>query len=111
MRKFKELFYRQKFGKNRRAEMETAEKRTGRGKKAAFLLAAALLLAVFCTGCKGKQKEENEASGSGEYQIYYLDASGLKLSPCSYETETEDTEQLLGELAGQLLTPPADTEY
>ena len=45
--------------------METAEKRTGRGKKAAFLLAAALLLAVFCTGCKGKQKEENEASGSG----------------------------------------------
>ena len=70
--------------------METAEKRTGRGKKAAFLLAAALLLAVFCTGCKGKQKEENEASGSGEYQIYYLDASGLKLSPCSYETETEE---------------------
>ena len=111
MRKFKELFYRQKFGKNRRAEMETAEKRTGRGKKAAFLLAAALLLAVFCTGCEGKQKEENEASGSGEYQIYYLDASGLKLSPCSYETETEDTEQLLGELAGQLLTTPADTEY
>ena len=91
--------------------MKTAEKRTGRGKKAAFLLAAALLLAVFCTGCKGKRKEENEASGSGEYQIYYLDASGLKLSPCSYKTETEDTEQLLGELAGQLLTPPADTEY
>ena len=65
MRRFKELFYRQKFGKNRRAEMKTAEKRTGRGKKAAFLLAAALLLAVFCTGCKGKRNEENEASGSG----------------------------------------------
>ena len=91
--------------------MGTAEKRSGRGKKTALLLAAAFLLAVFFTGCKGKEKEENEASSQGEYQIYYLDASGLKLSPCSYETETEDTEQLLGELAGQLLTPPADTEY
>ena len=79
--------------------MGTAEKRSGRGKKTALLLAAAFLLAVFFTGCKGKEKEENEASSQGEYQIYYLDASGLKLSPCSYETETEDTEQLLGELA------------
>lgn len=91
--------------------MELSRKGAGRLKKTVRLLAAAVFLAALCTGCKGKQKEGDEAFGQGEYQIYYLDASGLKLSPCSYETDTEDTEQLLGELAGQLLAPPADTEY
>lgn len=91
--------------------MKTAGTGFRRRKKIKWFLTAALLLAVLCTGCGKKQEEGDETARQGAYQIYYLDASGLKLSSCSYETETEDTEQLLGELAGQLLTPPADAEY
>lgn len=91
--------------------MGTAGKGSGRQKRTVRLLAAVLLLAALCTGCGEKQQEGEAAAREGEYQIYYLDSSGIKLRACSYETETEDTEQLLGELAGQLLTAPADTEY
>ncbi len=91
--------------------MKTAGTGFRRRKKIKWFLTAALLLAALCTGCGKKQEEGDETARQGAYQIYYLDASGLKLSSCSYETETEDTEQLLGELAGQLLTSPADTEY
>lgn len=91
--------------------MGTAGKKSGKLRKTAVCLTAVFLLAALSTGCGRKEKKGDETASRGEYQIYYLDASGLKLSPYSYEADAEDTEQLLGELAGKLLVPPADTEY
>lgn len=83
-----------------------------KGKARRLLAAVLLLVAVLSVGC-GKEREKEEAKGKeeGVYQIYYLDSSGLGLNACEYRTETTELEQLVGELAGQLLAAPADTEY
>ena len=83
-----------------------------KGKTRRLLAAVLLLVAVLSVGC-GKEREKEEAKGKeeGVYQIYYLDSSGLGLNACEYRTETTELEQLVGELAGQLLAAPADTEY
>lgn len=89
-------------------------KKTGR-KRAVLAAVLFLLAAAVFAGC-GKQEEEGNRSGkggegeAGAYQIYYLDPSGLELRALEYRTETSQPDQLVGELAGQLLAAPADSD-
>ena len=73
-----------------------------------FLLASVCLLAAGCG-----QKEEGrrqEPKKPGDYDIYYLDSSAMRLVPQTYHTDTEDIDQLISELMEQFLTVPKDLD-
>jgi len=68
-------------------------------------LAAGILLSA----CK-KQEEASQPQ-DGKYRIYYLNSTRTKLASTGYETEAADPEQLIGELAGQILEAPDNPDY
>src|SRR5699024_5195423 len=56
-----------------------------------FLLAAVCLLAA---GCGQKEEDRRqEPKKPGDYDIYYLDSSAMRLVPQTYHTDTEDIDQ------------------
>lgn len=74
---------------------------------AAWILAMVFLCQTL-SACRG---EESAETADSAYSIYYLDSTRTKLVSVPYETETEDQELLIGELAGQILKVPEDPDY
>lgn len=75
-----------------------------------FKFTALFMIAVLglLTACG--RKEEQETIGK-TYDIYYVDKSETKIFSQSYQTQTEETENLLGELMDQLALAPERMEY
>lgn len=71
-----------------------------------------IMFILMCLGMSGcDKKEEFQESEKGTYKIYYLNSSRMKLLSVDYHTETTEQEQLIGELAGQILAELNDPEY
>lgn len=66
-----------------------------------------LLLALLCTACGNQAQTE---SGK-QYDIYYVNNDETKTLTREYISETEDAEELLAELLGQLALIPSKFEY
>ena len=73
------------------------------------VLCLLFLLACAAAGC-GRESAPAGTREDGEYWIYYLDASGTRLTPNAYQTETTDTDQLVEELMGQLRSVPQELD-
>ncbi len=72
-------------------------------------LAVLVFLMLSLSGCR--KEEGPSAAEEGTYRIYYLNSARTKLASMEYETETTEQEQLIGELAGQLLAAPDHPDY
>lgn len=71
-----------------------------------------LLICLFCLGLFGCGKDHRTSEKPrGVYKIYYLNSSRTKLASSDYHTDTTDQEQLIGELAGQILAAPENPDY
>lgn len=66
-----------------------------------------LIFTVCMTGCGGQAEEETGKA----YDVYYLNNEETKIFSNPYQTETEDGQDLLEELIGQLSAIPAKMEY
>lgn len=64
-------------------------------------------MAVLLFGC-GVRNQEKE---SGDYTVYYIDTTGMRLAEVSYKPEAETFEEMMDELGGQLASPPAGSSY
>lgn len=77
-----------------------------------WMKAPVLLAAILLAGCGNGQSASNsaESTGAGVYQIYYLTPSITRLVAQEYQTDSTDTEALIGELMNQFLNVPADVD-
>ena len=66
-----------------------------------------LLLVMFYTACGSQSQQEN----GKQYEIYYVNNDETRTFSMQYNSETEDTEELLGELLEQLALIPVKFEY
>lgn len=66
-----------------------------------------LLITIFYTACGSHSQPEK----GKRYEIYYVNNDETRTLSVEYSSETEDTEELLGELLGQLALVPAKFEY
>ncbi len=67
---------------------------------------AGIAAACLCLGGCGSAEAED-----AQYQIYYLEKDGMSLEAEGYDTDTQDTESLVGELFGRMDTEPDTNEY
>lgn len=72
-------------------------------------LISLIFLTLLLAGCR-KEEMPSELE-EGTYRIYYMNSSRTKLASVEYKTETTDQEQLIGELAGQILAAPEHPDY
>lgn len=72
------------------------------------ILSITLVIIMYCLAACGS-REENRAGKT--YEIYYVNNEETSVFSNSYQTETEDAENLLGELIGQLGVMPSKMEY
>ena len=75
--------------------------------KMRILLCCILLPVLLCTACGGQSQIDNGKL----YNIYYVNNEETKNISGEYYTQTEDTEELLEELLGQLALVPSKFEY
>ena len=76
-------------------------------KKFWILLCWILLFSLLCTACGG----QSQANNGKFYNIYYVNNEETKNISGEYYAQTEDTEELLEELLGQLALVPSKFEY
>ena len=75
--------------------------------KMRILLCCILLPVLLCTACGGQSQIDNGKL----YNIYFVNNEETKNISGEYYTQTEDTEELLEELLGQLALVPSKFEY
>ncbi|MCI9447730.1 MAG: GerMN domain-containing protein [Lachnospiraceae bacterium] len=73
--------------------------------KQILLLTGMVFFAAMLAGCEGNQEER-----SG-YQIYYVNAEKTKTVSKGYDTQTEDTNDIIQEFIEELLEETGDPEY
>lgn len=72
-----------------------------------WLCGCILLPVLLCTACGSQAQPENGKL----YNIYYVNNEETKTLTREYNSETEDTEELVAELLGQLALIPSKFEY
>ena len=68
-----------------------------------------LVCAMLLSGCK-ERETPSSAPEEGRYLVYYLNSSGVTLSPQEYEAVETRAEALADELMGQLIHVPKDLD-
>lgn len=76
------------------------------------LLLAGMTGLLLMSGCK-REETEQESLSEGQYQIYYLDSTGMELATEVYTAAADgtETEELIGELLSAMGSPKEAAEH
>ena len=79
------------------------------GTKKILLLAILIVMAACMTGCG--DDVQNNSNGGMSYSVYYVNNEETGIFSKAYQTATEDGQELLDELIGQLAVISEKKEY